>query len=239
MTDNYLEILQQLAVPEYAPRPKPTPIPEAAWNDAPLFCLRLNDEWVSHVLGVMTALDQPDTWEGTEEEIDAARQQVNEIMLAFMAVCEEEPMTVYPESATFWHDQAQVVTGGAFVTLSPAIAPYNLPNHFYNTFSYQSSLTNGDSFAHTCLLAAGDYNFMVLGLNSPANGIIEWYVDGDLFSAGHDWYNAAVQPNITHSGSVTIAEPGLHVLTGVLNGKHSSSSAYGQALTKYWLERVP
>ena len=91
MTDDPSEIIQQLAVPRYAPRIKPTPIPGAAWNETPLFCLKLNDEWVSHVLGVMAALDQPDTWLGTQEEIFAARQQVNEIMVAFMQMC-EEPM---------------------------------------------------------------------------------------------------------------------------------------------------
>lgn len=91
MGENQSEIIQQLAVPRYAPRLKPTPIPTAAWNDAPLFCLKLNDEWVSHVLGVLEALDQPDTWLGTPEQIDAARQQVNAIMAAFMELC-EEPM---------------------------------------------------------------------------------------------------------------------------------------------------
>lgn len=91
MSDNITDVIQQLAVPRYAPRIKPTPIPGAAWNEAPLFCLKLNDEWVSHVLGVMTALDQADAWEGTDDEIYAARQQVNEIMAAFMQMC-EEPM---------------------------------------------------------------------------------------------------------------------------------------------------
>jgi len=83
------EIIQQLAVPRYAPRIKPTPIPAAAWNDAPLFCLELNDEWVSHVLGVMTALDQGDTWIGDADQIFAARQQVNEIMNALMTACQD------------------------------------------------------------------------------------------------------------------------------------------------------
>lgn len=84
-----IELISTLSVPRYAPRLKATPIPGAAWNDAPLFCLKLNDEWVSHVLGVLTALDQPDTWLGTNEEIYAARQQVNQIMVALMTLCED------------------------------------------------------------------------------------------------------------------------------------------------------
>lgn len=91
MSDKIQEIIEHLMVPRYAPRLKPTIIPGAAWNDAPLFCLKLNDEWVSHVLGALTVLDQHDTWIGTPEEIFAARQQVNEIMAAFMHLC-EEPM---------------------------------------------------------------------------------------------------------------------------------------------------
>lgn len=86
---NHSDITQHLAVPKYAPRLQPTVIPEAAWNDTPLFCLKVNDEWVSHILGVMNALDQADTWIGDEEAIAGARQQVNEIMLAFMQACEE------------------------------------------------------------------------------------------------------------------------------------------------------
>jgi len=99
VADSQLETITQLTVPVYAPRPEPTPIPTAAWNDEPLYCLEVNDQWISHILGVMVALDQPDTWIGTPEEIDAARQQVNEIMAAFMAACEddmnccEEPLT--------------------------------------------------------------------------------------------------------------------------------------------------
>lgn len=87
--ENQIELISTLSVPRYAPRLKPTPIPGANWNDSPLFCLKINDEWVSHLLGVMTALDQPDTWLGTPEQIYAARQQVNEIMVALMSMCDD------------------------------------------------------------------------------------------------------------------------------------------------------
>lgn len=83
------EDISTLAVPRYTPRLKPTPIPEAAWNDTPLFCLRLNDEWVGHIIGLLSALDQPDTWKGTSEEIEAAREQVRQITIAFSQVCED------------------------------------------------------------------------------------------------------------------------------------------------------
>lgn len=84
-----IELISRLSTPRYATRLKPTPIPGAAWNDAPLFCLKLNDEWVSHVLGLLTALDQPDTWLGTADQVYSARQQVNEIMVAFMTMCDD------------------------------------------------------------------------------------------------------------------------------------------------------
>jgi hypothetical protein len=78
-----------LGRPFFVARTQPTPIPATAWNDDPLFCLKINDQWVSHVIGVLTALDQPDTWLGTPEEVYAARQQVNEVILALMTACED------------------------------------------------------------------------------------------------------------------------------------------------------
>lgn len=121
------EILQQLTVPRYAPRIHPTPIPTAAWNDDPLFCLEVNDEWVSHILGVMIALDQPDTWVGTDDEIAAARQQVNEIMAAFMEVCmdccgqQEIPLTRVDGNGHF----QQSTDGGATWEDTPQFDPRN------------------------------------------------------------------------------------------------------------------
>lgn len=89
--ESHIELLSRLSVPRYATRLNPTPIPTAHWDDDPLYCLKVNDQWISHILGVMIALDQPDTWIGTPDEIYAARQQVNEIMVAFMEQC--DPMS--------------------------------------------------------------------------------------------------------------------------------------------------
>lgn len=73
----------------FAPRTEPKPIPEAAWNDAPLYCLQVNGEWLSHVIGALNVLDQPDAWLGDDDEIFAARQQVNEIILKLMENCDQ------------------------------------------------------------------------------------------------------------------------------------------------------
>lgn len=226
--------MQQLAVPRYAPRPQPTIIPTAAWTDAPLFCLAVNDEWVSHILGVMTALDQPDTWIGTEDEIYAARQQVNEIMLALMTTCEEPVSVQYPQHATLFHDESTVLSGAALTVASDAA-------NFYHVYAYQASGANGDSFSQLCALDAGDYVFHVLGGGSNLCGKIDWYLDDDMtpFLSGQDWYTSAATPNIFQTGTLTIATAGRHTLKGVMNGKNGSSFAYVAPLTKYWFEYVP
>lgn len=69
-------------VPRFAPRIRPTPIPVSGVFDSPNVCVTINEHWVSHILGVLEALDQPDTWLGTDEEIFLARQQVRELALA-------------------------------------------------------------------------------------------------------------------------------------------------------------
>lgn len=90
--DTVADTRDALTVPRYAPRIKPTPIPGAAFNEAPLLCLQVNDEWVAHILGLLEALDQPDTWQGTPEAIEAARDQVRNIMGAFNQCTEETPV---------------------------------------------------------------------------------------------------------------------------------------------------
>lgn len=73
----------------YAPRPKPTIIPSARWDECPLFCIAVNDEWLSHIIGALDVLDQADTWKGTFEQIQDARNQVRELIAAFMG---DDPM---------------------------------------------------------------------------------------------------------------------------------------------------
>jgi hypothetical protein len=83
-------------VPRYAPRINPTPIPTAGAEDTPAVYLCINREWVSHILGVLDALDQPDTWLGTDSEIQAARDTVRELQAIFMSGnCSFDPEMSY------------------------------------------------------------------------------------------------------------------------------------------------
>lgn len=84
---------QVLRAPVFAPRRQATPIPEEDWNSGLIRCFHISDAWIPHILGVLEALDQPDTWIGTDAEIEAARQNVREIMveLGKGSECEEMP----------------------------------------------------------------------------------------------------------------------------------------------------
>lgn len=71
-----------ILTPRYAPRLRPTPIPASGAFDAPLVCLTVNRKWAAHILGALDVLDQPDTWIGTPEQVEAARQSVRQIKVA-------------------------------------------------------------------------------------------------------------------------------------------------------------
>ena len=80
----------------FVPRPNPFPIPTPDWNSNPVWCLRVNDEWGAHILGVLEALAQRDTWIGTDAEVDAALDSVNSIIDSFVsAVCQEENVSPF------------------------------------------------------------------------------------------------------------------------------------------------
>jgi hypothetical protein len=72
----------------FVPRPSPSAIPTPNIFDEPLVGFCINAEWAAHFRGVFEALDQPDTWLGTDEEIYAARQQLAEAFLVFMGECD-------------------------------------------------------------------------------------------------------------------------------------------------------
>lgn len=90
-----LEWEQELRVPVFSPRLRATPIPEEDWNSGLIRCFHISDAWIPHILGVLDALDQPDTWIGTDAEIEDARQNVREIMVELSRgrECEEMPQT--------------------------------------------------------------------------------------------------------------------------------------------------
>jgi len=71
----------------FCPRPDPLPIPAALPFDAPLRCLEVNEEWASHLIGALEALDQMDAWLGTETEIEAARDAVRDIIAKLTQTC--------------------------------------------------------------------------------------------------------------------------------------------------------
>lgn len=90
------EWAQVLFVKDYAPRRERFAIPEPS---AETVCVNIPVNWIAHILGVMEALDQPDTWDGSESEVESARQVVREIMnsLAIGGECEPAGEGEVPE----------------------------------------------------------------------------------------------------------------------------------------------
>ena len=56
------------------------PVPPVSWDDAPVYRVRFGGAWLGAVVGVLSALDQYDAWQGTDEQIFDARQAVREII---------------------------------------------------------------------------------------------------------------------------------------------------------------
>lgn len=83
----------RLKIARYVPRMSPTPIPPVRWDASPDRCISLSAAWASHVIGVLEALAQPDTWLGTEAERLDAVAQADEIIAKLSRACEYEQMT--------------------------------------------------------------------------------------------------------------------------------------------------
>jgi len=78
----YNRLLRQRVYP-YDTRLEPLPPPSEGVFDYPTIALCINVNWASHVLGLLDRLAWEDAWTGTEEQIEAAIQEVYTLMAAF------------------------------------------------------------------------------------------------------------------------------------------------------------
>jgi len=65
------------------------PIPGVGICDEPYICLRVNVRWAAYVGGALHILESPELWAGTEDEKDAAIQQVRELLDSMACTCGE------------------------------------------------------------------------------------------------------------------------------------------------------
>lgn len=72
--------------PPIDPRYSPVPIPTAGVFDSPTVVLCINAEWASHLDGLLGRLLHPNAWIGTEEEKEAAIQEVGKLLIALLPV---------------------------------------------------------------------------------------------------------------------------------------------------------
>jgi hypothetical protein len=137
------------------------------------------------------------------------------------------PANIYPTRATMWHQEALVTVGNA-------IAQYIISAMPYCAYWRQNAAANGDTFTHSCMLAAGTYSFYVEGHTWLDMGKIDWYVDNVKVVSLQDWYGSEVYGVVKSAASITVSGSGRHVIKGVVNGKHASSGGYQIPLVKYW-----
>lgn len=133
-----------------------------------------------------------------------------------------------PIRASMFHDTSLPTSGDSIITAITTTQPYNHT-------AYQTTAADGNSFTQSFVLAEGTYTLSILGQTRGDAGMVDWYVDGVVVGAGQDWYSGGVVSNVVKTvADIVIVESGRHVLTGVINGKHASSSNYTLRLTKMW-----
>lgn len=83
---NSLTDEERALLPPYAPRPA-RPALTTPFDDSPVRCLHVNEFWYPHLAGVISALDEPDAWTGTQGEIDFVRSEVRRLLASLKGSC--------------------------------------------------------------------------------------------------------------------------------------------------------
>jgi len=73
-------------IEDYVPRYQAGTIPDTGIFDKPCRCVGINEDWIPYVDGALHLLTYPAMWEGTEEEIQVAIDQILELQIS-MANC--------------------------------------------------------------------------------------------------------------------------------------------------------
>jgi hypothetical protein len=135
-----------------------------------------------------------------------------------------------PLTFSGFHDQSKVLNGNDLLVL---VQNYQM----YGFEASQQPAQNGDSFQQTFELAAGNYDFNVLGIVGVDKALVDFYIDNVLIGS-IDWYNSSNIYNTKKILPAIAISDGQHVLKAVVNGKNASSTGYKLNLTKFWFCRV-
>lgn len=82
-----------------------SPLPTGMFDD-PYVCLKVNRQWLTHILGVLDVLAQPDAWSGDDDAVHDAIQEIEKLIASTEEACEEMPPT-YVKSIDFCTDGEQ------------------------------------------------------------------------------------------------------------------------------------
>ncbi|MBN8594832.1 MAG: hypothetical protein J0M33_23955 [Anaerolineae bacterium] len=217
--------------PGFDPRATPVTPPGVAFDSAPYTTPRLNVTWRGHLIGLLERLLVPNAWEGTELEIEAAIQETQRL-IAGLSQDGCEVMT-YPNQAFLFHVASRPGNGSAYET---TIIPntwdgYQALQQPFDHMHYSTNGAQGDWFYQSFYLAAGTYDFAVLGIVESSAGIVTWELDGAGIGT-MDWYETYPIANVWQTiTGVVVPEGGLHTLRGSMNTNNPASSGYYQTYT--------
>jgi len=214
----------------YAPIIEPLPIPTSAWNNAPQWCLSVNEHWGAYILAVLEILGQRDTWIGDTAEIDAVLNEVDQLIDAFIhGECGGEMAQVYPDAIFLTLDCFHVNQG-----LSPEIAIDTAAVD--NNWMWQPSQALDDELVAQIPLAAGDYILSGVYQKRPSGGIVSFYLD-DVLVGAIDQYNSSVLRNLIMTNIMNVTSTGQHELKIKVTGKNASSSGYYSRWSRITISR--
>jgi len=65
----------------------PTPVPAQNVDDSPKFCIEVNSFWAGIIIGLLDRANDPDFWQGDDEEITHAVDQIEVLIGQFENGC--------------------------------------------------------------------------------------------------------------------------------------------------------
>lgn len=210
----------------FAPRQNSHDAPPLTISEEPAVCLIVNMSWVSHVIGALETLNQPDAWTGDDEEKYRAQQEIQRLIEMLMTgdACMVDPccpetnellteirdinLEIVTNLTTIINQNTTIIDNDTTIINQNENAEYNEYVNQYNSFV----TNNSNTLNFNSMLYDGNPQ----SIYSEAGEDFNTTGDGRLCAAIEAYINAQVYTHVQQAVAAEFVAGAVSGVVGVL-----------------------
>lgn len=193
--------------------------------DEPRQCVRINHEWITHLIGLANYGDLGGYWSSDEEDGQDGMRAILDVLAK--GNCDGGSME-YPRQMQRFANEFVVYSGDALDVAVNAAYPFVIR-------AYQPNAAIGDRAGMEIYLEAGPADVFVFHQRASNMGKYQFYMNGVDFETEQDLYASATDYKAIIQLDAIVTLYGRNLLEWECVGKNASSSGYFWTFSAIWV----